>query len=120
MTDGKEIMNDQDDFKKTIAAGEKVFGSDLWRDPKYLGVETLIGRTKTWPCQLLLWWLFLSWGYVLYDVVIKNIGWLYGLIIIVPIHFLIYKLPVIHVIEPLSENELQEFLGNSDTADGCE
>ena len=114
------MAKERADFKNTIAAGEKVFGQDLWRDSKFFGVKTLIGHTQSWPCQLLLWWLFICWGYVMYDVVIKNIGWLYGLIIIAPIHFLIFKLPVVHIIEPLSESELQEYLGKTSAPENKE
>ena len=76
-------------------------------------VKTIIGRTDSWPCNLLTWSWMLSLFYIYNDVVFKNIGWLWGFVILLPICWMIYKLPVIYVIEPLPEDELEEFLGNT-------
>lgn len=104
-------MNDRDDFKKLLSNAEEVFGPDLWRDWRRRGVITVTGRTDTSPSQVFLFVMYISWGYVLYDLVIKNIGWLWGLVVIVPIHLLTYKrLSRLCLIDPLPDDELRDYL----------
>ena len=76
-------------------------------------VETIVGRTDTWACNLATGSFILAWGYFLYAAIIANVGWLVGMAIIVPLSLAMYKLPVIKLVEPLSDEEMKSYLGRA-------
>ena len=99
-----------EEFRKLLRDGETVFGNDLFADANVLDLKTITGRTNTWARKLLLWMFLLSWFYLLNDLIIKYTRWLIGMVIIVPLHIVMDKLPVVQVIQPITELELIEII----------
>ncbi len=80
-------------------------------------VETIVGRTNTWACNLIIGSVLLAWGYFLYAVIIANFEWLVAMAIIVSLSLVIYRFPVVLLIEPLSKAQLESYLGNASRTD---
>lgn len=88
-------------------AHEKEYG--MTNVKNYSSVEKVIGRMDSWPCKLLIFSYPILILYVFFDLVVINVGYLIGLLISIPFFMAMYCLPVIYVIEPLSDNELDEY-----------
>lgn len=77
--------------------------SDYFRD-----VETMVCRTNTWACTVARWACYLAWLYVFVSIV-ESMGGLIGGIVVVVLCLLMFKMPVVLVVEPLDSKSLRDF-----------
>lgn len=72
-------------------------------------IETIAGRTDTWACKLMMWYVVLTWVGI-NGVFISAVGWA-GMLIVIPFSMMLYKFPVVILVQCLSKSEEQEYLG---------
>ena len=78
-------------------------------------IETIICRTDTWACKLMTWYVILTWVGIIFAFM-ASVGWL-GILIVIPFSMMLYKFPVVIVIQLLTKSEEQQYLGSAAGAD---
>ena len=78
-------------------------------------IETIIGRTDTWACQLVTWYVVLTWVGII-AAFVAAVGWL-GMLIVIPFSMMLYRFPVVIVVQPLTKSEKQQYLGTATETD---
>ena len=78
-------------------------------------IETIIGRTDTWACKLMTWYIVLTWVSII-GAFIAAVGWL-GVLIVIPFSMMLYKFPVVILVQCLSKSEEQHYLESVNRVD---